>query len=53
MTFAPNEGIFLVGLIVVAPLGGALAIPASKMGPKRYCLENTRPAAYSLLFWMM
>ena len=50
ITFAQNEGLFIFGLVFVLPLAGAISIPAGKIAPRRYTIEATRPAAYSLFF---
>jgi len=52
IAFAVNEAMLLFTLIVLMPLGGALAIPAGKIAPRRYTLPATRSAAFSLFFWI-
>lgn len=43
----------MFGLLILFPLGGALDHPATRIAPRRYTTDECRPAAYSILFWIM
>ena len=52
IAFAVNEAMLLFALVVFMPFGGALAIPAGRIAPRRYTLPATRSAAFVAFFWI-
>jgi len=50
LVLAQEQQHLVVPLVLILPFGGAMAIPAGKIAPRRYTTEETRPLAYSLFF---